>query len=149
MLGIEFWEKEWAVITGAPAIVAAGLAALIAVDILIVRWAFVIIRWGFSREIGGLKATITALNERLQLAHDVQAAFSRKFENLETQVEQLTQQINQKAPANDIANATALVTGTIGDLALANSVLGRTLSLGAGIGADSKPVKIEPKKSDG
>jgi hypothetical protein len=142
VLNFDFWDKEWPVITGAPHIVIGGALALIAI-------VFLIVRWGYSREVAGQKAQIATLNERLHLASDEQVAVTRQVTMLTSQVSKLEQQIERKEGLTALANTTAQVHGTIGDLSLANSSLGRTLTIpGSRVVFDLRPIQDITKKSD-
>jgi hypothetical protein len=94
MLNFDFWDKEWPAINGAPHIVGWAVVIVILVILLI----FVIVRWGYTREIAGLKAEKAALRERLSLAHGAHALVTQQIETLTEHVAQLTQQIAQKTP---------------------------------------------------
>jgi type II secretory pathway pseudopilin PulG len=91
-LNFDFWDKEWTAIRGAPHILFWTVVIVILAILLIV----VIVRWGYSREIAGLKAEKAAFRERLTLACDGHALVTQQVEILTKQVEQLSQQISQK-----------------------------------------------------
>jgi ATP-dependent 26S proteasome regulatory subunit len=127
-MNFEFWSQEWPLIAAAPHIALFGLVVIIGV-------VFVIARWGYSREIAGLKAEksgreaeISALNERLRLAADEQKGLTSHIEKLSVQINTLKRQIETKAEPFALANSTALVTGTMGDVTSANSALANTLN---------------------
>jgi ATP-dependent 26S proteasome regulatory subunit len=127
-MNFEFWSQEWPLIAGAPHIALFGLVVIIGV-------VFVIARWGYSREIAGLKAEksgreaeMSALNERLRLAADEQKGLTSHIEKLSVQINTLKRQIETKAEPFALANSAALVTGTMGDVTSANSALANTLN---------------------
>jgi hypothetical protein len=124
ILNFDFWEKEWPVVTGAPHILFWAVVVVILVILLI----SVILRWGYSREIAGLKAENAALRERLSLAHDAHALVAQQAEILTKQAEQLSQQIVQNDSIAHIAYTSDTVTGTVLALSNTNSALGRVLT---------------------
>jgi hypothetical protein len=134
MLNFDFWDREWPVITAAPHIVLWGTVIIIAV-------VFFVVRWGYSREVAGRKAETAVLNERLRLAADEQTAVTRELDRLKQNFAKLDQQIERGMPVAGLASATATVSGTIGDLSRANSLLGSTLAISGPRGR----VVIEPK----
>jgi hypothetical protein len=119
-VNFDFWSQEWPIIVGAPHIALGGAVVIILVM-------FAIFTWAYRREIASQKAEISALNERLRLADAQQKGFTQYIEKLVAQQRVVNQQIEQKATIPLLAGSTATVTGTIADLAAANSVLGSTL----------------------
>jgi hypothetical protein len=124
MLNFDFWDKEWPAINGAPHIVGWAVVIVILVILLI----FVIVRWGYTREIAGLKAEKAALRERLSLAHGAHALVTQQIETLTEHVAQLTQQIAQKDAFPKLAYTSDTVTGTVHALSNTNNALGRIVT---------------------
>jgi Tfp pilus assembly protein PilO len=127
-MGFDWWDKEWPVITGAPHIVFAGVVVIIGV-------VFMIVRWGYSREIASKAAEISTLNAHLRLAKDEQTAITNTVAQLTQQLSDLSKQIETHTPLSQLAVTTARVSNTVHELTAANLVLGSTLSpanIGAG-----------------
>jgi uncharacterized protein YoxC len=116
MLNFDFWDAEWPSIVAAPHIVLGGLA--VAILILVV---FLIAQLACSRQ-------IAALNRRLRFASDRQDEVTRKLETVTTKVAELTQHIMGKATISVLLDDTAKLSGTMVDLAHANTDLARTLT---------------------
>ena len=102
MLNLEFWEKEWPVIDGAPHIAIGGAITLIVVTAVFVWW----LRGHIAKE------RIATLEERLRLAGDEQQAVTREVDRLQTLIPQLPQ-----------ASTTALVAQSVNTLSTANDHL--------------------------
>jgi hypothetical protein len=123
MLNFDFWDAEWPLIVAAPHIVLGGLA--VAILILVV---FLIVQLACSRQIAGQKAESVALNRRLRLASDRHDEVTRKLETVTTKVVELAQHIMGKATISVLLDDTAKLSGTIVDLAHANTELATTLT---------------------
>lgn len=122
VMGFEFWEKGWRVMADAPQVV---IPLFIAVGLV----GFVVARWGYSREIAALSATINVLNQRLLLAADQQATLTKDVEALRVKA------AHAVSPSE--------VSGEISKVATANSVLGSTLSrIAAGYDPTWRPRRI-------
>jgi hypothetical protein len=124
MLNFDFWDKEWPVGTGAPHI----LFWAVVIVILVILFILVIVRWGYSREIAGLKAENAALRERLSLARDAQAVVNEQVEILTKQVGQLSHQMAQKDTINHLAYTSDTISGTVQALSVTNNALTRVLA---------------------
>ena len=96
--------------------------------ILIILFILFILRWGYSREIAGLKAENAALRERLSLAHDAHALVAQQAEILTKQAAQLSQQIVQNDSIAHLAYTSDTVSGTVQALSNTNNALGRVLA---------------------
>lgn len=86
---------------------------------------------------------IAVLEERLRLAADEQKRVTDEVEKLKKEISELNKQIEGKLPLAALAVTTATVNGTIGDLELANTTLGTTLSVLPG---KYRPAMPEPEK---
>jgi hypothetical protein len=95
---------------------------------LVILFIFVILRWGYSREIAGLKAENAALRERISLAHDAHGMVAQQIETLTKQAAQLSQQIAQKDTIDHLAYTSDTVTGTVLALSNINNALGRIVT---------------------
>ena len=123
MLNFDFWDAEWPLIVAAPHMVLGGLA--VAILILVV---FLIVQLACSRQIAGLKAESLALNRRLWLAIDRQGEVTRQLETVTAAVAELTAHMTGKATIPVLLDDTAKLSGTIVDLAHANTDLAITLA---------------------
>jgi hypothetical protein len=124
MLNFDFWDKEWPLVTGAPHI----LFWAVVIVILVILLAIVIVRWGYSREIAGLKAENAALRERLSLAHDAHAMVAQQVDTLTKQAGQLSHQIAQNDTIAHLAYTGDTVIGTVLALSNTNNALARLLT---------------------
>ena len=123
MLNFDFWDAEWPLIVGAPHIVLGGLAVVILILVV-----FLIVQLACSRQIAGLKAESVILNRRLRLASDRQDEVSRQLEAVTTELLELTRHVTGKATISVLLDDTAKLSGTIVDLAHANTNLATALS---------------------
>ena len=124
MLNFDFWDAEWPLIMAAPHIVLGGLAVVTLILVV-----FLIVQSAYSRQIAGLKAQSVALNWRLRLASDLQDKITRQLETVTAEVVELTRHITGKATISVLLDDTAKLSGTIVDLAHANTELANTLPL--------------------
>jgi septal ring factor EnvC (AmiA/AmiB activator) len=124
MLNFDFWDAEWPLIVAAPHIVLGGLAVVILILVV-----FLIVQLACNRQIAGLKAESVALNRRLRLASDRQDEVTRQLETVTTKVSELTRHITGKATIAVLLDDTAKLSGTIVDLAHANTELATMLSM--------------------
>jgi septal ring factor EnvC (AmiA/AmiB activator) len=123
MLNFAFWDAEWPLIVAAPHIFLGGLAGVIMILVV-----FLIVQLAFSHQIASLKAESAALNLRLRLASDRQGEVTRQLESVTTEVAELTRHIKGNATISDLLGDTAKLSGTIVDLAHANTELATTLT---------------------
>jgi hypothetical protein len=124
MLNFDFWDAEWPLIVSAPHIVLGGLA--VAILTLVV---FLIVQLACSRQIAALKAESVALNRRLQLASDRQDEVTRQLEVVTINVAELARHIMSKATTSALLDGATKLSGTIVDLAHANTDLATILTL--------------------
>ncbi|HEY2226811.1 MAG TPA: hypothetical protein VGI22_03550 [Xanthobacteraceae bacterium] len=124
MLNFDFWDAEWPLIVEAPHIVLGGLAGVILILVV-----FLIVQLACSRQIARLKAESVVLNRRLQLAIDQQDEVTRQLETATAEVVELTRHITGKATISVLLDDTSKLSGTIVDLARANTDLANTLIL--------------------
>lgn len=123
MLNFDFWDAEWPLIVAAPHIVLSGLAAVILILVV-----FLIVQLACSRQIAGLKVESVALNRRLRLASDRQDEVTRQLETVTAEVVELSRHVTGKATISVLLDDTAKLSGTIVDLAHANTNLATTLT---------------------
>jgi hypothetical protein len=124
MLNFDFWDAEWPLIVAAPHIVLGSLAFVISILV-----GFLILQSACSRQIAGLKVESVVLNRRLQLAIDQQDEITRQLETVTAEVVELTRHITGKATISVLLDDTSKLSGTIVDLAHANTDLANTLTL--------------------
>ena len=108
-----FLQKLWGLFVSNPGAVFSVIGAIAAAI-----W----FAWWLRGFIGSER--IATLEERLRLAADEQGIVTRDVDRLRGQVAELTRQIDAQTPLSTLATTTARVTGTVQELATANSVLG-------------------------
>lgn len=107
--------------------------------------------WWLRGHLG--KERIATLEERLRLAADKQMIVNVGIERLGDQISQISQQIEGRTiTVASLANETRKLSGTIGDLSLATSVVSGTLGIsgvGGRYGISGKPADLKvTKKSE-
>jgi hypothetical protein len=123
----DFWAKEWPVITGAPHIVIVGAIVLAGIITIIVRW-------GYSREIVGLKQEKNIKDAQLNLARDEQTTMTKQIDTLKTYVSKLEAEVLALKPTassyqfDAISSTSSRVATTVKSLSDANNALGHTLT---------------------
>jgi hypothetical protein len=117
-----FWHDQWAVVMSAPWII---IPLLLLSAIIGSRWRKTV----DDGEIRGLKAQKQAAEDRLQLAADKQTVVTEKIDEVKEQVSLISRQIQGRTiPVPNILAETEKLSGTIGDLSLANTEVSGTLS---------------------
>ena len=100
-MDLDFWTKEWNLVTGAPVIYGAGLIAVGGVLWLV-----------FDRiyrgEINALNARIGVIQERLRLADEKAIAADEKTERAKKEMEHTQALIQRDAPKEAIANSSSM-----------------------------------------
>lgn len=102
----KFWTDEWAVIAAAPVL----SILLFAIGVCVAWWAR---NWFENREIAGLRAQISAKDERLQLAHDKQDEANEARDAAVARLHQLQSEVRSGASTKAIAATTSATVSAI------------------------------------
>jgi hypothetical protein len=123
MLNFDFWDAEWPLVVAAPHIILGGLAGVILILV-----GSLIAQLACSRQIVCLKTESAAWNRRFRLASDRQDKVTRQLETVATKVAELNGHIIGKATMSVLLDDATKLSGTIVDLAHANTDLATTLT---------------------
>jgi hypothetical protein len=121
---LDFWEKEWLVIDGAPHLFFGGVTALI-VPLGLLIW--FLVSWAYRHRFAAKDDQLAARDERLTHAKENQQDAERKSKDLQLEIEKLEAQLKARASIEDIAVTVSSAKTKADELAAANNAIGSAI----------------------
>src|ERR1700732_2410039 len=138
---LDFWEKEWLVIAGAPALFFGGITTVI-VPLGVLIW--FLVSWAYRHRFAAKNDQLDARDERLTHAKEKQQDAEQKTKDLQSVIEKLTAQLNAKASIEDIAITASSAKTKAGELVAASNAVSSAIASAATIStASSMRVQLE------
>ena|SRR5438067_1139510 len=145
----EFLAKEWPVITCAPYNFFGGLITITALITVVIWFLF---NWIYRHRFAAKDDQLAARGERLVQAKEKQEDAERKRIELQSVIEQLTEQLNEKASIEDITVTVSNAKTKVDELMIANNAVRSAIGVGIpsiSLSAPPLPLRDQERATEG